>query len=209
MWRRLTPISRCNTIFSHLLDIILLVPMYWVLYALPYSFTIPTTRIPLPFPLPNNTAQATTIIIVSLTYIFSSLQLRSSVPLLYRFSLPVLFIEVGIVTYELIYAVLRSLAHVGTEHILWRIHLSSILVAGLLLLYILRLHLEKQDNYAITLNKYTLLLLFSYTLLTFYQWQRGFYACTSGNSMDDCVTILHKALPFGAYVSLLIRRPSS
>lgn len=192
-----------NTVLSHTIDLTLLVPVYWILYALPHSFTIPTTRIPLPFPLPDNTAQATTILLVSLTYISCSLLLRP-VPPLYRFTIPITLTLLSITSYELIHSTLYRLSH-SLPHDTWHTQQFFLTSASLLLLLALKLFLHHHDISTITPNTLTLLLISTFSLLTLYQWQRGFYITTP----DDLTTILHKTLPFLINSSLLARRSPS
>ncbi len=188
-------------ILNTLLDLSLLVPAYWILYALPYSFTIPTTRIPLPFPLFNNTAQATTILMTASIYIGVSLILRQAPPL-YRIALPVLMLETAITSYECVHITLVLLFH-NIVYGFWYPRLFFIFIAELLmflLLYILGK--DRLPNF-LTINKYTVLVISIFFVLTVYQLCRGFY---SHGGMDDLVTVFHQLALYLTYPTLLFRR---
>lgn len=189
-----------DAVLNRIIDLTLLVPVYWVFYALPHSFTIPTTRILLPFPLPDNTAQATTVLLISITYIFCSLRLRR-LPPLYRLSLPINLILLSITSYEFIHTILYKLFH-NLPHGIWDIQQLFLLSSELLFLFALKLFLQNYNISTISPNTITFTLVSSFFILTLYQWQRGFYIYIS----DDLTAILHKTLAFFTYSSLLIRR---
>lgn len=184
---------------NRIIDLSLIIPTYWILYALPHSLTIPTTRIPLPFPLPNNTAQATTILLVSITYIVCSLRLRQ-LPPLYRFALPGILVILSITSYELIYSILYRVTH-SLPHDSWHTQQYFLIVCELLFLIALKLLLRNINISTITPNISTFIFILIFSLLTIYQWQRGFYI----NIPDDIIAIIHKVLPFSIYISLIWR----
>jgi len=83
------------------LSIIILIPAFLlIIYALPYSFTIPTTRISLPFT--NNTAEATSIVLISSFFIATFYSLCNH-PLFWRTSTTVALSEIGFVFFEAIH----------------------------------------------------------------------------------------------------------
>lgn len=78
-----------------ILDILLIIPVYWIIYAIPHF----PNRVPLPSPFPDNTALSTTIIGISISYMISSILLRKTDPF-YRLLLPPTLLLTAIIFYE-------------------------------------------------------------------------------------------------------------
>ncbi len=191
-------LDQYDTVLNHIIDLSLLIPVYWILYALPHSFTIPTTRISLPFPFFDNTAQATSIVMSAAIYIGVSLIVRYT-PLLYRIALPVLMLETAITSYECVHTTLYDIYH-NEIYGFWYPRLSLIFLAELLMFVLLHILTKDQLPNLLTINRYTFLCVSIFTILTAYQLYRGFY---SHGGMDDHITVLHQLTLYLTYPTLL------
>lgn len=195
-----------NTLISHklsnnLLDLSLLVPAYWVIYALPHCFSSPFTRIPLPPPFFTSTGLAPSIVSLALIYITSSILTRG-IPTFFRMCIPLLVMELGFVSYELPHSSIYRLFHPTYGHQLWRINLALMLFIELCLLYLFHIYLERRDIKLVNINRFTLIAALSYIILTLYQVQRGFYITI----LNDHITLLQQTALFWMYPALLWRK---
>lgn len=177
-------------------QIILIPPIFLIVYALPYCFTIPTTRISLPFT--NNTAEATSILLVSSFFLFVFYRLRF-VPLYWRVCTTVSLSLIGFVWFEVIHVINLHSFRTGysAEYDLSFLFKNMAIVVGILgILYLINLY---ASTTYITGSICVWFIVF--IIMTVFQISRDWYNVV----FNDPYTVLYKAVGIWMWLSVVKR----
>lgn len=185
-----------KTLLKYLPNIVVVPPILLILYALPYSFSIPTTRISIPFA--NNTAEATSIVLVSSFFITTFFCLRSSPPF-WRIMTTFALSEIGFVFFEVIHILNMHTFRIGYTLIndFSFLFKNAMITVGILgILWVINTQVKTTHVTGITC-----LCFISFIVMTIIQISRDWYNTGS----DDPYTVLYKGVGIWMWLTLVRR----